>query len=105
MRNQLVGRQLQALQPNHTCKACACVVDPLEPPALLVLPHPTNPNPNIHFSRAAPRPQLPAKFKSGPLNEQLGELVVLYFAFWQGAEGARRSYYRQVRSLGGWVAS
>lgn len=40
--------------------------------------------------------QLPAKFKSGPLNDLLGELVVLYYATWQGVESARRSYYRQV---------
>ena len=43
--------------------------------------------------------QLPAKFKSGPLNKLLGELVVLYYATWQGVENARRFFYREVSAL------
>jgi hypothetical protein len=42
------------------------------------------------------RMQLPARFKSGPLNKLLGELVVLYYATRQGMENARRFYYREV---------
>lgn len=40
--------------------------------------------------------QLPDRFKSGPLNKLLADLVLLYYATCQGVEGARRTYFRQV---------
>lgn len=43
--------------------------------------------------------QLPDRFKSGPLSNLLSELTLLYYALYQGVEGARRTYFRQVRRI------